>query len=116
MGRQKTSPCGGKAFGYSSSITADAGAVLGTQSRPPMAERSICSGVNTALPLTEGAAGGNNLQGVPLKRPPRCDKAPKSLENEGKGSGRGLAGRIKGSAALEMDLNHTLKQPTAALQ
>lgn len=69
-----------------------------------------------ALALAKGAAGGTKLQGAPLKRPPCCDKAPKSLENEGKGSGRGLAGRIKGSAALEVDLNHTLKQPTEALQ
>lgn len=69
-----------------------------------------------ALALTKGTAGGTKLQGVPLKRPPCCDKAPKSLGNEGKGSGRGLVGRIKGSAALEVDLNHTLKQPTTALQ
>lgn len=73
-------------------------------------------GSTLALVLTKGTAGGTKLQGVSLKRPPCCDKAPKSLENEGKGSGRGLAGRIKGSAALEMDLNHTLKQPTTALQ
>lgn len=89
---------------------------LGTQLCPPVPERNICSDVNGGSDLTKGTAGGTSLQGVPLKRPPCCDKAPKSLKNEGKGSGRGLVGGIKGSAALEADLNHTLKQPTAALQ
>lgn len=86
-------------------------------SRVPPCQRETSAVVSAlALDLTKGTAGGTKLQGAPLKRPPRCDKAPKSLENEGKGSGRGLAGGIKGSAALEVDLNRILKQPTAAVQ
>jgi len=56
------------------------------------------------LALRKGAAGRIRLQGVTLKRPPCSDEAPKSLEDEWKASGRGLADGIKGSAALEMDL------------
>lgn len=119
MGRQKTSPRGGKATGSSSSISAVAGAVLGlghTALSPPCQRETSAVVSALALDLTKGTAEGTKLQGAPLKRPPHCDKAPKSLENEGKGSGRGLAGGIKGSAALEVDLNHILKQPTAAVQ